>query len=329
MLQTIRNSFRYITAASALLFSPHFSPTTASAKAEGAKVVILTVSQECEYCAIHQRSFMERAKERGLNVDVKINNFDPATQATQVEQAIAQKPDAIVLWPADASAIVPSLRKIKKAGIPLVITNSLPDKKYSEYWDVYTGPNDTTNGEQAARAMIKGFAAKGVGTQGEVFVIEGVPGTPPQIQRLEGFKRILEAEAPGVKIVGVQPGNWDQTKATAAAAALFTQHPEAKGVYAQADNMLAGVIVAAQRAGVDPAKIVLVGSNCSIEGVHAISGGTQYATVLQSPVDDGHYAADAVADLLDGKKVEALRYLPNPVVTKENLPEYIDKVGAK
>ena len=318
-----------MTAATLLLSTSILSPRFASAKAEGAKIVILTVSQECEYCAIHQRSFLEAAKAAGLTVDTKINNFDPATQATQVDQVIAQKPDAIVLWPSDASAIVPSLRKIKKAGIPLVITNSMPDKKYSEYWDVYTGPNDTGNGEQAAKAMIRGFTEKGFGAAGTVFVIEGVPGTPPQIQRLEGFKKTLEKEAPDIKIVGVQPGNWDQTKATEAAAALFTQHPDVKGVYAQADNMLAGVIVAAQRAGLDPSKVVLVGSNCSIEGVHAISAGTQYATVLQSPVDDGRYAAEAVVDLLNGKKGDPIRYLPNPIVTKENLPEYVDKIGMK
>ena len=83
-----------------------------------------------------------------------------------------------------------------------------------------------------------------------------------------------------------------------------------KGVYAEADNMLAGVIVAAQRAGKDPSKLVLVGSNCSIEGVKAIEAGQQYGTVLQSPVDDGLYAAKAVIDFLDGKTLEK-NHLPS------------------
>jgi ribose transport system substrate-binding protein len=46
-------------------------------------------------------------------------------------------------------------------------------------------------------------------------------------------------------------------------------------VYAEADNMLAGAITAAQRANLDPAKMVMVGSNCSIEGYDAIEAGTQ------------------------------------------------------
>lgn len=300
----------------------------AMAAAKGAKVTLLTVTEECEYCSLHKKAFLAEAEKAGLNVDVKITNFDAAEQATQVDQAIAQKPDAIVLWPADASAIIPSLRKIKAAGIPLVITNSLPDEKAAENWDAYTGPSDIGNGEAAGEAMIQGFKEKGYGDSGEVFVIVGVPGTPPQIQRLDGFSKTLAAKAPGIKIDGNQPGNWDQTKATEAAAALFTQFGDKiKGVYAQADNMLAGVIVAAQRAGIDPSKLVLVGSNCSIEGVTAIEAGTQYASVLQSPIDDGAYAAKAVIDILDGKKVEKTNFLPHPVITKANVKDCYSAVG--
>ncbi len=326
----MKYTLKHLAAAAVLATASVFAAGTpqALAAASGSKVILLTVTEECEYCSLHQKAFLATAKKAGVNVEVKINNFDAAQQANQVDQAIAEKPDAIVLWPADASAIIPSLRKIKNAGIPLVITNSLPDKKADAYWDAYTGPNDIGNGESAGDAMIQGFAAKGYGNTGEVFVIDGVPGTPPQIQRLEGFSKTLAAKAPGIKIAGTQPGNWDQTKATEAAAALFTQFGDkVKGVYAQADNMLAGVIVAAQRAGIDPAKLVLVGSNCSIEGVTAIEAGTQYASVLQSPIDDGNYAAQAVIDLLNGKKVEKTNFLPHPVITKANVKMCYSAVG--
>jgi ribose transport system substrate-binding protein len=309
-----------VAAAALLSIGSAAAPAPAEAAAKGAKVILLTVSQACEYCALHERAFLKTAAAAGIKVEVKINNFDAAQQASQVDQAIAERPDAMVVWPADASAIVPSLRRIKKASIPLVITNSMPNPRYQQFWNTYTGPNDLGNGQQAGAAMIQGFKAKGYGTSGGIFVILGVLGTPPQIDRLQGFSDVLMAQAPGIKISGSQPGNWDQTQATDAAAALFTQYgARIMGVYAEADNMLAGVIVAAQRAGLDPSKLVLVGSNCSIEGVNAINAGTQYATVLQSPVDDGDYAAQAVADLLDGKTVPKTRFLPHPTVTVENI----------
>lgn len=295
--------------------------------AEGADVVLLTVTEECEYCALHLQAFRDTIEAAGVNLDVKINDFDPAAQATQVEQALSQNPDLIVLWPADASALVPSMRQIEEAGVPLLVTNSAPDAEFSDLWLAFTGPDDYGNGVSAARAMIQGFEESGVGDSGTVFVITGVPGTPPQIQRLAGFTETLAEEAPGIEVVADQPGNWDQTQATDAAAALFTQYPDVDGVYAQADNMLAGVIVAAERAGVDPASLVLVGSNCSIEGVTAIEEGTQYASVLQSPIDDGLYAAEAAIALLDGETVASVQYLPNPVITADNVEECFDAVG--
>ncbi len=297
--------------------------------AEGSSVVLLTVTEECEYCAIHLRAFREAAEEAGIELEVLINDFDAAEQASQVDQALAREPDAIVLWPADASALLPSIRRINEAGIPLVMSNSMPDAENADLWDTFTGPNDYTNGQQAARAMIQGFEEMGYGEEGTVFVITGVPGTPPAIQRLAGFEETLAEEAPGITIAGSQPGNWDQTAALDAAAGLFTQlaGEDVRGVYAQADNMLAGVITAAERAELDPADLVLVGSNCSIEGVTAIEEGQQYASVLQSPVDDGREAANAVIALLNGEDVDAEIYLPNPFITADNVEECYDAVG--
>ena len=323
------NSLNALLATAALALAGITGPlaTSASAAAQGSKVILLTVTDECSYCALHKKAFLEEAAKHGLEVEVKINNFDPAEQATQVDQALGEAPDAMVVWPADANAIVPSLRKIKTAGVPLVVTNSLPDQKYSKFWDAFTGPDDIGNGSTSAEALIEGFKERGL-TEGNVFVIVGPLGTPPQIQRLEGFTKTLEEKAPGIKILGTQPGNWDQTQSTDAAASLFTQFgDQVQGVYAEADNMLAGVIVAAQRAGIDPKSLVLVGHNCSIEGVTALENGTQYATVLQSPIDDGIYAAQAVANLLDGKEVESVTFLPHPMIKQAQVKDCYPAVG--
>ena len=64
-------------------------PGLAYAEAKGSKVILLTVSEECEYCALHQKAFKEVAAAAGLNLEVKITNFNAAEQASQVAQAIA------------------------------------------------------------------------------------------------------------------------------------------------------------------------------------------------------------------------------------------------
>ena len=93
------NSLNALLATAALALAGITGPlaTSASAAAQGSKVILLTVTDECSYCALHKQAFLEEAAKHGLEVEVKINNFDPAEQATQVDQALGEGPDAIVV----------------------------------------------------------------------------------------------------------------------------------------------------------------------------------------------------------------------------------------
>ena len=300
-----------------------------STDVKGKKVTLLTVAQSCDYCAKHTEEFKKVAEAAGVQVTVVVNDFNAAEQAQQVTQAISTRPDAIVLWPADATAIIPSLQRLKQSKIPVVVTNSHPQSDDDSLWNTFTGPDDYANGQEAAKAMIAGFKEKGFGDSGSVVIVEGVPGTPPAINRTKGFKDELAKSAPGIMVAGSQPGNWDQTQATSAAASLITQFggKNLRGIYAQADNMLAGAIVAADRAGLKSADLAMVGSNCSMEGYTNIEKGVQYASVLQSPIEDGEFAAKAVIDVLDGKSVEKNQYLTPKTITKTNLSDCAAAVG--
>lgn len=295
------------------------SLSTVASAASQPRVTLLMPTQSVEYWALYIKGFKKEAQAQGINLDVKVTNYDANEQATQVEQALAQKPDVIVLVPVDSSAMVPSIRKIDQAKIPLVISNSMPDQKYSRYWKVFTGPNDISNGQQAAKAMIQGFKDKGYGATGKVIVINGPMGTPPQLQRYQGFVDQLKKDAPGIQVVGALPGDWDAVKAGAAASALFTQYKDVKGVYTENDAQLRGTVTAAERLGLDPSKLVLVGHGCDQSGVDLIKAGKAYADVEQSPFDDGAYAAKAAKLLATGGTPQALQYLPNPIATKADV----------
>jgi ribose transport system substrate-binding protein len=305
------------------------SAVRTTADISGKRVILLTVTPQCDYCSRATRAFEDGAARAGLQVDKKITNYDAAEQADQVNQAVAQRPDAIVYWPADATASIPSLTRMKAAGIPVVVTNSSPGEDKQELWNAFTGPNDTRLGELAAEAMVRGLQEKNGRAEGNIFVVGGQPGSPPAIQRLAGFERVLAARAPGVRIVGNQPGNWDQTQATTAADGLFTANAskDIVGVYAQADNMAAGAIVSARRKGLDPSRLVIVGGNCQPEGLRNIRAGDQYASVLQSPVDDGALAARAVVNVLSGRQQPHNEYLPAEVITRANLQTCAAGVG--
>lgn len=305
------------------------SSDAGAAKDNRKQVVLLTVSQTCDYCAKHTDTFKAAMAKAGIDVRVVVNEFNAADQAQQVTQVISTKPDAIVVWPADSRAIIPSLVRIKRSGIPVVVTNSYPQTDDTSLWTAYTGPNDLANGQAAAHAMVAGFKSKGYGESGNIVALVGPPGAPPTIDRLKGFEEELAKLAPGIKVVGSQPGNWDQTIATSASATLFTQTrgDNIKGMYSEADNMMAGALVAAQRQGIDPTKLVMVGHNCSIEGYTNITAGSQYATVLQSPIEDADLAAHATENILAGRPVKNVEYLVPRPIYKTNISDCKEAVG--
>ncbi|KWX25652.1 hypothetical protein AFM11_03055 [Mycolicibacterium wolinskyi] len=293
------------------------------------EIVLLTVSQTCDYCAKHTETFKAAMAAAGVNLRVVVNEFNAADQAQQVNQAISTRPDAMVVWPADSRAIIPSLVRIKKAGIPVVVSNSYPQTTDTTLWTAYTGPNDVANGEAAARAMVETFKAKGFGDSGNIVALLGPPGAPPSIDRLKGFQAEIAKLAPGITVVGTQPGNWDQTLSTTASASLFTQYrgDKLRGMYSEADNMMAGAVVALQRQGIDPSTLAMVGHNCSIEGYNNIESGLQSATVLQSPIEDANLAANATLAILRGEKVDNIQHLVPRPVTRSNLDICTAAVG--
>lgn len=300
---------------------PFLPLTSVSAQAKDLQIALLMPTQSTGYWARFLDAFRKEADARGVKVDLKGNNYSAQEQASQVDQTLAQRPDVIVLVPVDSSALVPSIRKIHQAGIPLVISNSQPDSKYANFWNVFTGPDDIGNGKTGAEAFVKGLDEKKLPHKGDIFIIEGILGTPPQIQRSEGFEARIKELAPEINIVGKMPGDWDAVKSEAVASALFTQHKNVLGVYAHDDDMMKGIITAAKRQGLDASKLVLVGHNCNPSGLMAINAGDQYATVGQSPFDDGAFALRAAADVAEGKADEKVRYLPHPAVSKSNISE--------
>lgn len=294
----------------------------------GKRIALLTVTQACDSCVKVTQAAKETAENAGAKVQIFVQEYDPALQAQQVNQAISQHVDLVILWPADAGAVLPSLIRLKQAKIPVVLLNGLVDVDDKSLFKTFAGPNDIESGELAAQALIKGFQGKGFGDSGSIVIIQGSPGVPASILREKGFRDYLGAHAPGIKIVGAQPGNWDQTQATDAAGALLTTYPDVKGIFAVADNMLAGAITAADRAGRDPSKMVMVGMDCTIEGVQNIRAGKQDATVLKNPFEEGRNAAEAAADVLTGSPGERYVFDQNPTVTSSNLDACDEAVGA-
>lgn len=297
----------------------------------GKRIAYLTLTQSCEYCARQAEAFTRAMEAAGAHVTTSVTDWDAAEQAQQLNQAASREPDVIVVWPTDNTSIIPALDRLRRTSdIPVVVTTYLPRTEDTSLWTTWVGPNDYQLGVQAAESLISGLQASGLGETGSVIEVTGTPGGGSTIDRGRGFQDTLAERAPGLRIVGSQPGDWDQTTATTAAANLFSQfgHDHVVGVFAQADNMVAGTLVAARRAGFTPGKdLIAVGSDCTIEGYTNIQAGRQFGTSLQDPAADGREIAEITQSVLRGEDVEKVNYIDTPAITAANLADCASAVG--
>lgn len=291
------------------------------------KVTFLTLTPKCDPCAHTSNAVVKELKDAGVSVTTESSDFGAAAdQIQKFNQALSTGPDAIVVWPTDTTSLIPALKLAKQnyPDIPIIITTYKPDTKEAGLYKAFVGGDDSALGAAQAKALVEGLKAAGKPVKGSVLEIEGAPGAATTIGRKKGFEDELPKVAPDLKIVGDQPGNWDQTEATTAAAALFAKNAgnDVVGVYAHSDVMLNGAILAGERAGLTPGKdFIGVGIDCSIEGYNNIKAGKQYATGMWDPNVIGKLTGEQAVKILKGQKVQLDTYFKTPQITAANLKE--------
>src|SRR5262245_10462405 len=86
-------------------------------------VGVTLLTQTHDFFKDLEEGLREEAAARHLDLVVLSCEMDPAKQASQIEDFVAQRVAAIVAAPCDSAAIGPSLAGPEKAGIPVFTTD--------------------------------------------------------------------------------------------------------------------------------------------------------------------------------------------------------------
>jgi ribose transport system substrate-binding protein len=267
----------------------------------------------------------KNAAEQYDDVDFQLlQAADADSQAQQVEQAISQKPDVLVVLPQDGAALTPVAQKAEAAGIPVVNIDRL-----------FTAPDAATATILGDNYQIGVLAADYIGDQlkckGNVVEIQGLAGISVTTDRSKGFKDELGKKCPdgGVKIVASQPGDFNPDTGLKVMENILQAEKSIDAVYTHDDDMAQGVVQAIRNAGRED-DMFLTGVGGSADAMDQIKqGGLYRATFLYNP----NMAATAVnmarlIGLGDGfpelvpPEVPRQLIVPAAVVTKDNVSKY-------
>ncbi|MGH7248912.1 MAG: sugar ABC transporter substrate-binding protein, partial [Pseudomonadota bacterium] len=254
-------------------------------------------------------------------------NYDAAVQSQQIDDAIAQKYDLIVLCYINDQAIVPALTRAKAASIPVVLYATPMKKEQEDLWTSYIGTDNSELGRLAGEELVKGLAAEGK-TSAKVVAVSGLAQQVNVMSRMAAFKAVL-ARHPGIQLVATEDGKWNTAvteKVTGELLVRFAGQGGIDGIFAMADNQATGSINAVESAGVKLGVankgIIIVASNCMKDGVVHIRSGEQYGTATQIPTEEAETAAKKVVAYFNGRPLKKYEIIPVYGITKENVDQF-------
>lgn len=307
----------------ALIATAAIALSTAAFADDHAKTIGITQNNVGvdSYQTTYEKAFVDAANANdGVEAVVLDAGGDVARQIAQIEDLIQQEVDAIIIWPTNGEAVIPAVRKAKKAGIPVIVTNSNIAEQGFDFISSFSGPDNITQGSRSAEIMCDKFKAMGTENEAQIVHITGQPGYTTAIERAKGFEDRLPEVCPNVTVLDTQPGDWNREKAQKVMEAFLVKYDDIDGVYAGDDNMGVGALNAARAAGREG--IIFVGATNFSVGYEAMEKGDYWGSIYQSPVDDAEAALQTAIDVLDGKEVPFLNYFDTPKITQDNMGEF-------
>ena len=223
--------------------------------------------------------FQQAAVQLGAKYHVQIkvlvaDALNSATkQTTDIEAAIAQKVDGVVISPLTTQSLVPAIKEVAKASIPLV---TIDRETAAGTTLAHVGADNVQGG--LAEGNFVGQALHG---KGDVVLLEGTPGSSPQIDRTKGIKEAL-AKYPGIHIVFDQTAQFDRATAITVVEAATSAVKHFDAVVCENDDMALGAITALQGKGM-LGKVIVTGYDALPAALAAVKAGTLAATVEQFP----------------------------------------------
>lgn len=256
------------------------------------------------------------AKDNNVSLVVTDAQNSAATQVSDVENLIAQKPDVIIIDPSDSDAIVAAVEACNKANIPVITMD-----RQSNGGDVvaHIGFDAIKSGNIAGDYIAEQMKGK---TDAKIVEIQGIMGTNVAQDRSKGFNESMTRNK--LKIIARQTADFDRAKAMTVMENILQANPKIDAVYAANDEMALGALEAIKASGRSK-DIVLIGCDAIDPSLEKIRAGELNATIAEPPFFLGKKGLEIALSHLKGESVEKSIILDSTLVTKDN----IDSVKTK
>jgi D-xylose transport system substrate-binding protein len=269
----------------------------------GSKIaLLLPENQTPRYESADRPYFEEKVEDLCPDCEILYSNAteDASKQQSQVEAALTQGADVLVLDPVDAASAAASVQKADAQGVPVLSYDRLI---LGAEVAVYVSFDNVRVGELQAETLSKKLKEDG-SPNGPIVKINGDPADSNAALFKEGSNKGFEAA--GVKVAKeYDTPEWSATNAQNEMQQAITALGKDgfAGVYGANDDTGGGAIAAMKSAGIDPEERPTTGQDATVAGVQRILLGQQYMTVYKAIKPQASVSAEIAVDLAEGKEI--------------------------
>jgi ribose transport system substrate-binding protein len=290
---------------------------------EGKTVGIAAKDIVHDFSRVVYDTVQARVEELGGEVIATQAEAKENKHVSDVENLIAQEPDAIIVILGDATTLDPALEKVDEAGIPLFTIDF-----QSEF-----STNNVTSDNWAIGSTVARTIAEDIGGEGRILVFNGFPGVAPCRIRHTELEVVLE-DYPKIELIEPElqdkyEGTVEDAKQQINDALLRLPEGEIDAVWSCWDIPQIGAAQAIDAAGRDEIKVYGVDAEPGALDMIADPESSFTATVAQQTQVMGTRSADNVALFLSGAEdeVPTTSYLEPVFIDKENVNEVRSELG--
>ncbi|HEY6696237.1 MAG TPA: substrate-binding domain-containing protein [Solirubrobacteraceae bacterium] len=212
-------------------------------------------------------------------------NGDASAQITGIRNLISSGANAIIINPADRSALDPVIKEADRRGIVVVAVDQAVDAP-----EAYVVTNDqVAYGKLGAEYLVKALGGKG-----NVVEMRGISGVPADDDRHQGFKEVIDAN-PGMKIVKETFTDWSFAPAGKQANDILNSNTQVDGIWTSGIDYV--VVDALKKAGQEKVPVIGTDNNKFLE---QLQDGAPGAAVT-NPATIGGVGTAIALDALNGK----------------------------
>ncbi len=257
------------------------------------------------------------AQEVGVDVIWKSAEGSVEKEIAIIENFVEQKVGCILIDPINSESVKPAMKKAFDAGIPLVTMGNFVDTPYGNVSTLY---NDFEDYKTLTEIL-----AYSLNQEGSIVHIFGKKGNFVSDERLRGFEAAVE-EFPNIKVLAVQPGEWDPALSQRIMEDWLTTYPKIDGLAVWHDGIMYSAVTALKNAG-KLEQVKVVSYDGDPESSRMVKAGDLVADLLTGARRIGAWNVKVGAALAKGAKLSQKVYLPTKFVILGSTLEQLRKNG--